>query len=63
MLSLARKTLNRVPSFQDILQGRMTHPDVYVIPLLDTERLLSCGSRAIAPWDSDGWQWPSMRAE
>lgn len=30
MLSLARKTLNRVPSFQDILQGRMTHPDVYV---------------------------------
>lgn len=56
MLSLARKTLNRVPSFQDILQGRMTHPDVYVIPLLlDTERLLSYGSRAIAPWDSDGW--------
>lgn len=28
MLSLARKTLNRVPSFQDILQGRMTHPDM-----------------------------------
>lgn len=32
MLSIARKTLNRVPSFQDILQGRMTHPDVYVLP-------------------------------
>lgn len=55
MLSLARKTLNRVPSFQDILQGRMTHPDVYVIPLLSTEYyLLSQASRAIAPWESDG---------
>ncbi|KAF7163876.1 hypothetical protein CNMCM5623_008593 [Aspergillus felis] len=30
MLSLARRTLNRVPSFQDILQGRMTHPDISV---------------------------------
>ena len=28
MLSAARKTLTRVPSFQDILQGRMTHPDM-----------------------------------
>jgi len=56
MLSLARKTLNRVPSFQDILQGRMTHPDVYVIPLLlDTEYLLSQDYRAIAPWESDRW--------
>lgn len=26
MLSLARRTLHRVPSFQDILQGRMSHP-------------------------------------
>ncbi|PGH29015.1 hypothetical protein GX50_08247 [[Emmonsia] crescens] len=30
MLSLARKTLQRVPSFQDILQGRMSHPDISV---------------------------------
>ncbi|OAX77638.1 hypothetical protein ACJ72_08061, partial [Emergomyces africanus] len=30
MLSLARKTLQRVPSFQDILQGRMTRPDICV---------------------------------
>ncbi|KAG5301493.1 UDP-galactopyranose mutase [Histoplasma ohiense] len=30
MLNLARKTLQRVPSFQDILQGRMSHPDISV---------------------------------
>ncbi|CRG92599.1 hypothetical protein PISL3812_09662 [Talaromyces islandicus] len=30
MLNIARKTLNRVPSFQDILQGRMSHPDISV---------------------------------
>lgn len=29
MLNIARKTFRRVPSFQDILQGRMTHPDMY----------------------------------
>lgn len=28
MLSIARKTFKRVPSFQDLLQGRMTHPDM-----------------------------------
>ena len=30
MLNIARKTFKRVPSFQDLLQGRMTHPDMYV---------------------------------
>jgi NADPH-dependent 2,4-dienoyl-CoA reductase/sulfur reductase-like enzyme len=35
MLSLARRTLNRVPSFQDILQGRMTHPDMYELSPLE----------------------------
>ncbi|KAN0083122.1 hypothetical protein V8E54_002210 [Elaphomyces granulatus] len=30
MLSLAQRTLHRVPSFQDILQGRMSHPHISV---------------------------------
>ncbi|KAJ5163575.1 uncharacterized protein N7500_005405 [Penicillium coprophilum] len=30
MLNVARKTFKRVPSFQDLLQGRMTHPDISV---------------------------------
>ncbi|KAJ5105888.1 hypothetical protein NUU61_003235 [Penicillium alfredii] len=30
MLNIARKTFKRVPSFQDLLQGRMTHPDISV---------------------------------
>ncbi|KAJ5174644.1 uncharacterized protein N7482_000521 [Penicillium canariense] len=30
MLNIARKTFKRVPSFQDLLQGRMTHPDITV---------------------------------
>ena len=34
MLNVARKTLNRVPSFQDILEGRMSHPDMYVVSFL-----------------------------
>lgn len=34
MLNIARKTLNRVPSFQDILKGRMSHPDMFVVPRL-----------------------------
>lgn len=41
-----RKTLNRVPSFQDILEGRMSHPDMYAcLPPLCAQGLPFTDSR------------------
>ena len=47
MLNLARRTLNRVPSFQDILQGKMGGQDMFVTalsPLALANLLMECSS-------------------
>ena len=58
MLNIARKTFKRVPSFQDLLQGRMTHPDMYGnLPTSVLPCITDCPVQF--RWCPRHWCWPN----